>query len=186
MAEFSNSEDVFNSINNMRSINNMNNTNSMNFKVKNSSEISGNSKEFSVKESGDVSAFGNSGSDLSNVGESGKSKRKNNKEGTIVEVKGLECKNARQFVNDFNPVNKNGFLLFNEDKVALTNNTKQGLNDIIDKNASIMTSIQHGSDLNKIIEQLNAKRNKKKKSLFDKNNISIFLTYEKLDKFITQ
>ena len=89
-------------------------------------------------------------------------------------------------------LNKNGFLIFNEDDMEISNNNKKDIDEILgdknNKNAKIersnfTSSIKHGSQLNSIISKLNENRKSIKKKEFDKNNVSIKLTYDQLDKF---
>ena len=89
-------------------------------------------------------------------------------------------------------LNKNGFLIFNEDDMEISNNNKKDLDEILsdnnNKNVKIDTSnftssIKHGSQLNSIISKLNENRRSCKKKEFDKNNVTIKLTSEQLDKF---
>ena len=89
-------------------------------------------------------------------------------------------------------LNKNGFLIFNEDDMEISNNNKKDLDEILsdnnNKNVKIDTSnftssIKHGSQLNSIISKLNENRRSCKKKEFDKNNVTIKLTSDQLDKF---
>ena len=89
-------------------------------------------------------------------------------------------------------LNKNGFLIFNEDDMEISNNNKKDLDEILNdnnnKNVKINTSnftssIKHGSQLNSIISKLNENRRSCKKKEFDKNNVTIKLTSDQLDKF---
>ena len=89
-------------------------------------------------------------------------------------------------------LNKNGFLIFNEDDMEISSNNKKDLDEILsdnnNKNVKIDTSnftssIKHGSQLNSIISKLNENRRSCKKKEFDKNNVTIKLTSDQLDKF---
>ena len=84
---------------------------------------------------------------------------------------------------------QNGFIIFNEDQMEITGNTKKNLTQIIDESdeanqrGTISSSIQHNAELNEIIRDLNVIRGRKGKTLFDKNNMIIKLTAQQLDKF---
>ena len=84
---------------------------------------------------------------------------------------------------------QNGFIIFNEDQMEITGNTKKNLTQIIDESdeanqrGTISSSIKHNAELNEIIRDLNVIRGRKGKTLFDKNNMIIKLTAQQLDKF---
>ena len=82
-------------------------------------------------------------------------------------------------IDDTLSLNKNGFLIFNEDDMEISNNNK---NVKIDT-SNFTSSIKHGSQLNSIISKLNENRRSCKKKEFDKNNVTIKLTSDQLDKF---
>ena len=94
-------------------------------------------------------------------------------------------------IDDTLSLNKNGFLIFNEDDMEISNNNKKDLDEILNdnnKNSKISTSnftssIKHGSQLNSIISKLNENRRSCKKKEFDKNNVTIKLASDQLDKF---
>ena len=102
-------------------------------------------------------------------------------------------KEKKNFITDDTVyLNKNGFLIFNEDDMEISNNNKKDLDEILsdnnNKNVKIDTSnftssIKHGSQLNSIISKLNENRRSCKKKEFDKNNVTIKLTSDQLDKF---
>ena len=89
-------------------------------------------------------------------------------------------------------LNKNGFIIFNEDDMEIANNNKKDIDEIFnDKNnkndkhtrPTFTSAIKHGSQLNTIISKLNENRRNSGKKEFDKNNVKIKLTYDQLDKF---
>ena len=89
-------------------------------------------------------------------------------------------------------LNKNGFLIFNEDDMEISNNNKKDLDEIFNDKSSksikhtrpaFTSAIKHGSQLNSIISKLNDNRRNTGKTEFDKNNVKIKFTYDQLDKF---
>ena len=97
-----------------------------------------------------------------------------------------------EIIDDTLCLNKNGFLIFNEDKMEIANNNKKDIDEIFnDKNSknlkhtrpTFTSAIKHGSQLNTIISKLNENRKLSGKKEFDKNNVIINLTYDQLDKF---
>ena len=95
-------------------------------------------------------------------------------------------------IDDTLCLNKNGFIIFNEDDMEIANNNKKDINEIFnDKNnkndklirPTFTSAIKHGSQLNTIISKLNENRRNSGKKEFDKNNVIIKLTYDQLDKF---
>jgi phosphatidylinositol-3,4,5-trisphosphate 3-phosphatase/dual-specificity protein phosphatase PTEN len=97
-----------------------------------------------------------------------------------------------EIIDDTLCLNKNGFLIFNEDKMEIANNNKKDIDEIFnDKNnknlkhtrPTFTSAIKHGSQLNTIISKLNENRKLSGKKEFDKNNVIINLTYDQLDKF---
>ena len=95
-------------------------------------------------------------------------------------------------IDDTLCLNKNGFIIFNEDDMEIAKNNKKDINEIFnDKNnkndklirPTFTSAIKHGSQLNTIISKLNENRRNSGKKEFDKNNVIIKLTYDQLDKF---
>ena len=95
-------------------------------------------------------------------------------------------------IDDTLCLNKNGFIIFNEDDMEIANNNKKDINEIFnDKNnkndklirPTFTSAIKHGSQLNTIISKLNENRRNSGKKEFDKNNVIIKLTYDQLDKY---
>ena len=89
-------------------------------------------------------------------------------------------------------LNKNGFIIFNEDEIEIANNNKKDIDEIFNDNnknsktkrrKTFTSAIKHGSQLNTIISKLNENRKANGKKEFDKNNVYIKLTYDQLDKF---
>ena len=89
-------------------------------------------------------------------------------------------------------LNKNGFIIFNEDEMEIANNNKKDIEEIFSENIknsknkrrkTFTSAIKHGSQLNTIISKLNENRRANGKKEFDKNNVFIKLTYDQLDKF---
>ena len=83
-------------------------------------------------------------------------------------------------------LNKNGFIIFNEDDMKIANNNKKDIEEIFNDKVhhkTLTSIIKHGSQLNSIISKLNQSRRQLGRSLFDKNNIITELTFDKLDKF---
>ena len=113
--------------------------------------------------------------DIDNIKKEDKDKENDNK----------NDKKEKNVINDF----QNGFIIFNEDDMEITGNSKKNLTEIIDESDessqrnSITSSIQHNAELNEIINDLNKIRERKGKTLFDKNNMIIKLTANQLDKF---
>ena len=100
--------------------------------------------------------------------------------------------NKNEIIDDTLCLNKNGFIIFNEDDMEIANNNKKDLDEIFnDKNntnvkntkTTFTSVIKHGSQLNSIISKLNENRRSTGKNPFDKNNVTIKLTYDQLDKF---
>ena len=109
----------------------------------------------------------------------------NNNANTVKEKK---C----ELIDDTLCLNRNGFIIFNEDDMEIANNNKKDIDEIFNdknnKNAkhkrqAFTSSIKHGSQLNTIISKLNENRKASGKKEFDKNNVIIKLTYDQLDKF---
>ena len=109
----------------------------------------------------------------------------NNNANTVKEKK---C----ELIDDTLCLNRNGFIIFNEDDMEIDNNNKKDIDEIFNdknnKNAkhkrqAFTSSIKHGSQLNTIISKLNENRKASGKKEFDKNNVIIKLTYDQLDKF---
>ena len=101
-------------------------------------------------------------------------------------------KQKRYVIDDTLCLNRNGFLIFNEDDMEIANNNKKDIDEIFnDKNSknvkhkrqTFTSAIKHGSQLNTIISKLNENRKNSGKKEFDKNNVIIKLTYDQLDKF---
>jgi len=101
-------------------------------------------------------------------------------------------KKLELIIDDTLCLNKNGFIIFNEDDMEIANNNKKDINEIFnDKNnkndklirPTFTSAIKHGSQLNTIISKLNENRRNSGKKEFDKNNVIIKLTYDQLDKF---
>ena len=101
-------------------------------------------------------------------------------------------KQKRYVIDDTSCLNRNGFLIFNEDDMEIANNNKKDIDEIFnDKNnknvkhnrKTFTSAIKHGSQLNTIISKLNENRRNSGKKEFDKNNVIIKLTYDQLDKF---
>jgi hypothetical protein len=97
-----------------------------------------------------------------------------------------------ELIDDTVCLNKNGFIIFNEDDMEIANNNKKDIDEIFnDKNnknvkhkrPTFTSAIKHGSQLNTIISKLNENRRNTGKKEFDKNNVIIKLTYDQLDKF---
>ena len=89
-------------------------------------------------------------------------------------------------------LNKNGFIIFNEDEMEIANNNNKDIEEIFNDNnknnnkkrrKTFTSAIKHGSQLNTIISKLNENRRANGKKEFDKNNVIIKLTYDQLDKF---
>ena len=96
-----------------------------------------------------------------------------------------------EMIDDTFCLNKNGFIIFNEDEIEISNNNKKDIEEIFESNKNVKTkrrktftsAIKHGSQLNTIISKLNENRKASGKKEFDKNNVCIKLTYDQLDKF---
>ena len=116
----------------------------------------------------------------------------NNKENKNTSNKNDIKEKKPEIIDDTLYLNKNGFLIFNEDDMEMENNNKKDLDEIFNeknnKNSKIEPSnftsaIKHGSQLNSIISKLNENRKSCGKKEFDKNNVIVKLTYDQLDKF---
>ena len=96
-----------------------------------------------------------------------------------------------EMIDDTFCLNKNGFIIFNEDEIEISNNNKKDIEEIFESSKNVKTkrrktftsAIKHGSQLNTIISKLNENRKASGKKEFDKNNVYIKLTYDQLDKF---
>ena len=113
-------------------------------------------------------------------------KKKAKKDDTINNEKKYEM------IDGTRCLNKNGFIIFNEDEMEIANNNKKDIEEIFNDNIknnknkrrkTFTSAIKHGSQLNSIISKLNENRRANGKKEFDKNNVYIKLTYDQLDKF---
>ena len=110
----------------------------------------------------------------------------NNKGNKIIKERKFEL------IDDTICLNRNGFIIFNEDDMEIANNNKKDIDEIFNdkknkntklKRQTFTSAIKHGSQLNTIISKLNENRRASGKKEFDKNNVVIKLTYDQLDKF---
>ena len=126
--------------------------------------------------------------DEDNINENNKKdkKKKKKKENIINNEKKYELIDGTMCLN------KNGFIIFNEDEMEIANNNKKDIEEIFSENIknsknkrrkTFTSAIKHGSQLNTIISKLNENRKANGKKEFDKNNVYIKLTYDQLDKF---
>ena len=126
-----------------------------------------------------------------------KNNRKNknkNSDKTKKKVNENDNENEKQYemIDDTLCLNKNGFIIFNEDEMEIPNNNKLDIDEIFNdasknlknkRRKTFTSAIKHGSQLNSIISKLNENRRANGKKEFDKNNVCIKLTYDQLDKF---
>ena len=118
-------------------------------------------------------------------------KKKRMKKNSIASIaNGANGDKKYEIIDGTKCLNKNGFIIFNEDEMEKANNNKKDIEEIFNENnknnkrrRTFTSAIKHGSQLNTIISKLNENRRANFKKEFDKNNVFIKLTYDQLDKF---
>ena len=126
------------------------------------------------------------------IEENEKEKNNNNKTKSKKDDNKINNEKKYELIDGTKCLNKNGFIIFNEDEIEIANNNKKDIDEIFNENIknsknkrrkTFTSAIKHGAQLNSIISKLNENRRANGKKEFDKNNVFIKLTYDQLDKF---
>ena len=124
--------------------------------------------------------------------EENEKEQNNNKTKSKKDENKINNEKKYELIDGTKCLNKNGFIIFNEDEIEIANNNKKDIDEIFNENIknsknkrrkTFTSAIKHGAQLNSIISKLNENRRANGKKEFDKNNVFIKLTYDQLDKF---